>query len=138
MDYGYLLTPLLGWFAAGTIKFLINSVRSRRLAFDLIGYGGMPSTHSAVVTGTTVLIALREGIGHPAFAAAFTLLFIVILDASSLRRQVGHHAAAINTLLQDQPHHAPLRERMGHSKLEIVAGIVVGIAVAVAVRAVTA
>jgi acid phosphatase family membrane protein YuiD len=44
MDYSYLLTPLLAWLTAGSVKFLMNSMRARRLAFDLIGYGGLPST----------------------------------------------------------------------------------------------
>lgn len=98
IDLSYVITPLLAWLLAGCSKFAINSLRARRLAFDLIGYGGMPSNHSAIVGSMVVLIALREGIAHPAFGVALTLAFIVLLDASSLRRQVGLHAQAINAL----------------------------------------
>jgi acid phosphatase family membrane protein YuiD len=125
-DLAYLATPFLAWLVAGSLKFAINCARERRLAFDLIGYGGMPSNHSAIVGSMCALIALREGLGHPAFGVAVTLAFIVLLDANSLRRQVGKHAVAINRLDRD----AGLRERMGHSRAEIAAGLVTGTAVA--------
>jgi acid phosphatase family membrane protein YuiD len=125
LDYSYAFTPLLAWLMAGGSKFAINSLRARRLAFDLIGYGGMPSNHSAIVCSMAVLIALKEGIAHPAFGVAVTLAFIVLLDASSLRRQVGLHARAINTLSAATPSN-PLRERMGHSRGELLAGFLVG------------
>lgn len=135
MDFSYALTPFLAWFVAGTLKFIINSIRAGQPAFGLIGYGGLPSNHSAVVSSTAALIALKEGIGHPAFGVALTLAFIVMLDANSLRRQVGKHAQAINKLAAGDTGHRILRERMGHTRLEIIAGIVVGIAVAVGVVA---
>ena len=125
MDLTYLLTPVLTWLAVGPIKFLINSARQRRWAFNLIGNGGFPSNHSATVTSMATLIALREGMGHPAFGVAVTLCFIVMIDANSLRQHVGRHAAAINRLSGSTPEH--LRERMGHTLVEIGGGIVTGI-----------
>jgi acid phosphatase family membrane protein YuiD len=114
----------------GPIKFLITSVRQRRLAFNLVGNGGFPSNHSAVVTSMATLIALHEGIAHPAFGVAVTLAFIVMIDANSLRQHVGRHAAAINRLAQADPGvtHVHLRERMGHTLVEIGGGIVTGVA----------
>lgn len=133
VDYSYALTPFLSWFVAGLTKFAINSVKAKRFAVDLIGYGGLPSNHSAIVSSMAALVALREGIGHPAFGVAVTLAFVVILDANSLRRQVGRHAAAINKLAAATSGHRLLRERMGHTRVEIASGIVVGIAVAAVV-----
>lgn len=127
MDFTYLLTPLLTWLLVGPLKFLINSVRQRRWAFDLIGNGGFPSNHSATVTSMATLIALREGIGHPAFGVAVTLAFIVMIDANSLRQHVGRHASIINLLAGGREEHRKLRERMGHTLLEIGGGIVTGI-----------
>ena len=138
LNSSYLLTPFLAWLVAGVLKFIINSIRAGKPAFGLIGYGGLPSNHSAIVSSTAALIALREGMGHPAFGVAVTLAFIVMLDASSLRRQVGRQAEAINALARRQGHDAQdtrLRERMGHTRLEIAAGILVGIAVAALVNA---
>jgi uncharacterized protein len=131
-DFSYLLTPFLAWLVAGILKFLINSLRAKRLAFDLIGYGGLPSNHSAIVSSIAALIAFKEGINTPAFGVAVALAFIVILDASSLRKQVGKHAAAINQLTSTATNHSlnKLRERMGHSRIEILAGIGTGIFVA--------
>ena len=129
MDLSYLLTPLLTWMVVGPIKFAITSVRQRRLAFNLVGNGGFPSNHSAVVTSMATLIALHEGISHPAFGVAVTLAFIVMIDANSLRQHVGRHAAAINRLAADKSAgtHQHLRERMGHTLIEIGGGIVTGI-----------
>ena len=129
----YLITPLAAWLVAGCLKFAINSLRAGRPAFGLIGYGGLPSNHSAIVSSTAALIALREGMAHPAFGVAVTLAFIVMLDANSLRRQIGRHAEAINTLRPDAE--KPLRERMGHTRVEIAAGIITGCFVAWALNA---
>lgn len=130
-EFLYLVTPFLAWLVAGILKFLINSLKARRLAFDLIGYGGLPSNHSAIVSSIAMLIALKEGINIPAFGVAIALAFIVILDASSLRRQVGKHAEVINHL-NSMTTNSPilLRERMGHTRIEIFAGVITGSAVA--------
>lgn len=133
-DISYALTPFAAWLVAGVLKFAVNSIKAGAPAFGLIGYGGLPSNHSAIVSSMAALIAFKEGVGHPAFGVALTLAFIVMLDASSLRRQVGRHAASINRLAVDRPGHAVLRERMGHTHIEILAGILVGIAVAAVVK----
>jgi acid phosphatase family membrane protein YuiD len=134
MDFSYAVTPFLAWLVAGISKFIINSIKIKQLAFGLIGYGGLPSNHSAIVSSMAALIALKEGIGQPAFGVAITLSFIVILDANSLRQQVGKHAVVINKLAAGSAHDLMLRERIGHTRLEIAAGIVVGITVAASVN----
>jgi acid phosphatase family membrane protein YuiD len=136
LDIAYLVTPLITWTLVGPIKFLINSARTRQWAFGLVGNGGFPSNHSAVVSSMATLIALREGIGHPAFGVAVTLAFIVIIDANSLRQHVGKQAAAINRLAKDGAGHTWLRERMGHTIVEIAGGLCTGIAVAHGIHAV--
>jgi acid phosphatase family membrane protein YuiD len=129
-EFVYLATPFLAWLVAGCLKFLINCIRAKRLAFDLIGYGGLPSNHSAIVSSIAALIAFRSGINTPAFGVAITLAFIVILDASSLRRQVGKQASAVNLLNQKVGlNEVLLRERMGHTRTEILAGVLVGISI---------
>jgi acid phosphatase family membrane protein YuiD len=133
VDFSYVLTPFIAWLVAGTLKFIINSIRAGQLAFGLIGYGGLPSNHSAIVSSMAALIAMKAGLSEPAFGVAVTLAFIVILDANSLRRQVGRHAATINRLALNDASHTILRERMGHTRVEIAAGVIVGIAVAAAV-----
>lgn len=132
MDFSYAVTPLLAWLVAGSLKFAINSVLAGRPAFGLIGYGGLPSNHTTIVTSIAALIALREGIDTPAFGLAVAVCFVVILDAASLRRQIGRHAEAINRL-GERAEAKRLRERMGHTPLEIGAGLVLGILVAAVV-----
>lgn len=132
MNLDYLLTPFLTWLSAGILKFLVNSIKAKKLAFGLIGYGGFPSNHSAIVSSMAALIAFKEGLSEPAFGVALTLAFIVILDASSLRRSVGKHAILLNKLAVERNFTADkkLRERMGHTPVEIFGGIVVGISIA--------
>ena len=127
MDISYLVTPVLTWLVVGPIKFLINSARQRRWAFNLVGNGGFPSNHSSVVTSMATLIALREGMDSPAFGVACALAFIVMIDANSLRQHVGRQAAAINRLGAGSAGHTHLRERMGHTLVEISGGICTGI-----------
>lgn len=134
MDYAYALTPFIAWLMAGTIKFAVNSIRADRPAFHLIGYGGLPSNHSTIVSSMATLIALREGITHPAFGVAVTLAFIIMLDAYSLRRQVGKQAEAINQLLAEHREKGDIREGIGHSRSEILAGVILGITTAWAVN----
>jgi acid phosphatase family membrane protein YuiD len=136
MNLTYLITPFLAWLVTGAIKFFINSLRASRLAFNQIGYGGMPSNHSAIASSIAMLIALNEGIQHPAFGLAIAFLFIVVLDAHSLRGQIGKHAAAINRLEKECGIELKyrLREKIGHSKVEILAGLLCGAIVALAVH----
>lgn len=131
MSFAYALAPLCAWLAAGATKFGLNSLRARRLAFDQIGTGGMPSSHSAVVASSAALLALRRGLEDPLFGLALTLLIIVVFDAAGLRRAVGRHAIALNSLRSSGP---SLRERIGHSGVEILAGLLVGCAVALALH----
>lgn len=128
MNYAYAVTPVAAWLAAGATKFVVNSIRTRRLAFDLVGNGGMPSTHSAVVSAAATTIALLAGSDSPAFCIALALSMVVAFDATGVRRQVGHHAARLNQLRGAND--AALRERVGHQLAEILAGLVLGAAVA--------
>jgi acid phosphatase family membrane protein YuiD len=126
-NFVYLVAPFVGWLVAGSLKFAINSLRSRGPAWKQIGYGGFPSTHSTIVTTTAALVGFREGFDTPAFAIAATLAFIVMLDAATLRRQIGGHARALNSLLERDPRDVLFRERMGHGWPEVLAGAALGV-----------
>lgn len=133
---GYIVMPFIAWFVAGSTKFFLNSIKAKELAFRQIGYGGLPSTHSSIVSSVAMLIALKEGADTPAFSVAIALAFIVILDAYSLRRAVGMHAQAINRLNGSAEFVSHLREGMGHTRLQIAAGVAVGVISALVVQAV--
>jgi acid phosphatase family membrane protein YuiD len=128
VDISYLITPFLASLVAGILKFIINSVLAKRLAFDLIGYGGMPSNHAAISSSVMFLILFREGFESPALGVSVAFVFIVLLDASSLRKQVQNHAVEINKVSD-----AGLRERIAHRPAELAAGCFVGAIVAASV-----
>ncbi|ACF14055.1 acid phosphatase/vanadium-dependent haloperoxidase related [Chloroherpeton thalassium ATCC 35110] len=136
MQFIYILTPFIAWVVAGGLKFLINTVKAKELAWKQMGYGGLPSTHTTIVTAGAAMVALREGVESSAFLVALTLAFIVVIDAMDLRRKIGKQAAAINKLAEktDLPE---LREKMGHSPVEIGAGVVTGTLCAFAIDLVT-
>ena len=127
----YAIAPLLAYLLAGSLKFLVNSVRLGRLATAEIGLGGFPSTHTAIVSSVLVLVALREGFASPAFGVSAALTLVVVIDAVDLRRKLGRHASAINTLLAGSGSE-PLRERTGHSLAEVLGGFAVGASSALA------
>ncbi len=129
MSFVYVATPFIAWLVTGVTKFCVNCIRERRLAFDLIGYGGFPSNHTAISSSVVFLVALREGIDHPVVGLGTAFVFIVMLDASSLRREVGRHAVKLNELSD-----AGLRERIGHTRVELAGGLVVGLLTALAMN----
>ncbi|WP_407330982.1 divergent PAP2 family protein [Enterovibrio sp. 27052020O] len=126
MDLSYIITPFFAWLVTGCLKFLFNSFKEKRFALDLIGYGGFPSNHTSIVSSTVAIVFFNEGIHSPALVVALALAFIVVLDANSLRRQIGKQAEAINLLNRDSEK-LPLRERIGHTRVEIIAGAIVGV-----------
>ncbi len=99
----------------------------------LIETGGMPSSHSALVTGTAAGVGWELGFNHPAFAIAATIAFVVMYDASGIRREAGLIASKVNlipnsmlqNLSQDE-----LKENLGHSKLEVLVGSIIGPSIA--------
>lgn len=129
----YAIAPFIGWFVSGVTKFLINYLRFGPEAKRMVGNGGFPSTHTTVMVTTVFLIGLQEGFTHPVFGLGVAVTFIVIIDATGLRRAVGKHAAALNELAKehpDKPLPTPLRESMGHTGWEIAGGLVLGIMLA--------
>ncbi len=99
----------------------------------LIETGGMPSSHSALVTATAAGIGWDLGFDHPDFAIAVTVAFVVMYDASGIRRAAGLTAERINLLpadlWPDQPGKS-LKETLGHTRLEVFVGSLIGPAVA--------
>lgn len=128
MDYSYIIIPLLVVIGSQAIKLATDGIKGN---FDIkeffITYGGMPSSHTAFVVSVTMLVGLRQGFGSPLFAVAAVFALIVMRDAVSFRNILGNQAKAINKILGGaQP---KLRERMGHSPLEVFAGAVWAIAI---------
>ncbi len=100
----------------------------------LIETGGMPSSHSALVTGTAAGVGLQLGFNDPVFALASTIAFVVMYDASGIRRSAGLTAAKVNQIIKyDSNEYASetaLKESLGHTKIEVLVGSLLGPSVA--------
>lgn len=131
-----LIAGLTAWFIAQVIKIPLDYFRTRKWNWALIfTSGGMPSSHSSLMTATTLAIALYYGWDHPAFALGVAITMIVTYDAAGVRQQAGIHAQRINVLFEELLKGHPisdkdLREVLGHTPLEVTGGILLGIVVA--------
>ena len=135
MSLRYVLLPLIAWAIAQGTKVVRDSVRRRRLYLrGLTQMGGMPSSHAAIVMGLTATIGRFNGVTSPLFAAALIFSFVVMYDAAGVRRAAGRQAALLNRLVEDlfsqrgvKEEH--LRELLGHTPFEVLAGAALGVAV---------
>ena len=127
---------LCAWFAAQVIKIIIELLRKRKLHWGLLmSSGGMPSSHSSFVTAVTTVIGLTEGFDSPIFALGAIVSLIVMYDASGVRRAAGKQAKVINELLDSIENTGveldkKLKEMLGHTPIEVAAGAVLGIVIA--------
>ena len=100
----------------------------------LIETGGMPSSHSALVTGTAAGVGLQLGFDDPMFALASTIAFIVMYDASGIRRSAGLTAAKVNQMSKvnttESSAENTLKESLGHTKIEVLVGSLLGTTIA--------
>ncbi len=126
---------LLAWSLAQGLKIPIYYLRTRRWNWALLlSVGGMPSSHSALVVAMAHGLGLYSGFDSPLFALGVTFAVVVIYDAAGLRRQAGIHAQKINVLVNEllsghQVSDKDLREVLGHTPFEVLAGILLGLAV---------
>ena len=131
-----LLAGMIAWSIAQIVKVPLEYLQTRRWNWVLLlRAGGMPSSHSALVTGMAHGIGLFIGWDSPLFAIAIAFAMVVVYDATGIRRQAGMHAAVINTMIEDLASGHPLkgeqlREVLGHTPLEAFGGVVLGIATA--------
>ena len=131
-----LLAGLAAWALAQIIKIPLDYMRTRRWNWALLlTTGGMPSSHSSLMTATTLAIGYYYGFDHPAFALGVALTMIVTYDAAGVRQQAGIHAQRINVLFGELMRGHPINERdlrevLGHTPLEVVGGILLGLVVA--------
>lgn len=131
-----LIAGISAWALAQIIKVPLYYLRTRKWNWALLfTTGGMPSSHSALMTSTTLAIGLYYGLDDPIFALGVVLTMIVTYDAAGVRQQAGIHAQRINVIFGELLHGHPvserdLREVLGHTPLEVIGGILLGLAVA--------
>jgi acid phosphatase family membrane protein YuiD len=131
-----LVAALTAWGLAQVLKVPIEYLRSKQLDWTLLLHaGGMPSSHSSLLVATTHAIGLSVGFDSPLFAMAVAISMVVVYDATGIRRQAGIHAALINAMIRDLASGHPLkqeqlREILGHTPLEVLGGVILGITIA--------
>ena len=129
----YIYIPILLWFGIQLFKLLYDLVTTKKFNFRrILGAGGMPSSHSAVVTSLATLIGKNIGVGTPMFAMALIFAFVVMYDAAGVRRAAGKQARLLNKIVET-PGLSGLEvserlvEVLGHTPLQVVVGAVIGV-----------
>ncbi|MGN0661733.1 MAG: divergent PAP2 family protein [Faecalibacterium sp.] len=135
-----LTVSLLGWFTAQVLKTAINFVLLGKLQLErMVGDGGMPSAHSATVCAMVISTARSEGVHSAIFAVACVIAIITMHDAMGVRHETGEQAKVLNRMLQEwieiSEKNSPflqnmhLKEMVGHTPLQVLAGVAVGVIV---------
>lgn len=131
-----LLNAVCGWAAAQILKTIIHVFTYKKMDWSrLVGDGGMPSSHSATVCALATTAALEYGAASPIFGLAVVLGIIVMHDAMGVRLEAGKHAKALNELLTlvssaDTDPEEKLKELLGHTPLQVCAGGLLGVVIA--------
>jgi acid phosphatase family membrane protein YuiD len=131
-----LLTTLVSWLTAQTIKVVIGVIRQKRFDFRwFVGTGGMPSSHTAGVSCLATAIGLECGFNSVYFALAAAFALVVMFDAQGVRRASGRQARILNKVMEDiywqgKIQEGRLRELIGHTPIEVIVGFLLGIAIA--------
>ena len=128
----YVVTSLSCWFLAQLIKVIINWVIQKKFILErLFGDGGMPSGHSATVSSLATIIGLMNGFDSPLFAIAGILAVVVCHDATGVRQETGKQAMMLNEIVRileaKELPEVKLKELVGHTPLQVFAGILLGI-----------
>jgi len=122
------------WCLAQCIKMLLAFIKTRSIDMHyLVSTGGMPSAHSATVSGLATAIGITEGFQSPLFAMALVYAIITMFDASTVRRAAGQQAAVINIIIHEllkehRLQNRRLKELLGHTRVEVLMGMLTGIA----------
>ncbi len=131
-----LFIGLFAWGLAQFLKVPIEYILHHRINWGLMfSSGGMPSSHSALITSITLSIGLIYGFDSPVFALAFAIAMIVVYDAAGVRREAGRHAEKINILINEFFSGYPISEKqlkevIGHTPAQVLAGVLLGLGTA--------
>jgi len=131
--YQFLTIPFIAWITAQALKFIFDIMSSRQIDFRrLVGAGGMPSSHSAFVVSLATVIGVNEGLESAAFGLAAAFALVVMYDAAGVRRATGKQARVLNRMFHHDKENfhldEELKELIGHTPVEVIAGALLGLA----------
>ena len=139
LDNHILVASIIAWAIAQLAKTIYDLFRYRKISFSrLISPGGMPSSHSALVTSLATATGRVTGIDSAAFAISLVLAAIVMYDAAGVRRAVSIQARILNQMIEEAFQGKPfaenrLRELIGHTPIQVIIGGILGVGVALIV-----
>ena len=131
----YLYVPLLLWFCIQVFKVICDLVKTKKFNFKrIMGAGGMPSSHTAVVTSLAMLVGKSEGFDSAMFAVALVFAMVVMYDAAGVRRAAGKQAKLLNKIVETPgltglQVSEKLVEVLGHTPIQVLVGATIGIIV---------
>ena len=131
----YIYVPFLLWFFIQLYKVIYDLITTRKFNFKrIMGAGGMPSSHSAIVVSLATLIGKNEGVGTPIFALSLIMAFVVMYDACGVRRAAGKQAALLNKIIETPgltgvQVSEKLVEVLGHTPVQVFVGALIGVIV---------
>lgn len=133
-----LLTAILSWFIAQTIKVIHTLIKDKRIDFTrMFGSGGMPSSHASFTVSLAVAIGIEMGFTGFEFALAAAFSVVVMYDATGVRRSAGEQAAILNRIVEQfgketlEDTGRKLKELLGHTPVQVFAGAILGIFIAI-------
>lgn len=147
-----LFAAVIAWMCAQVLKIVLTLITTKKFRAErLWGAGGMPSAHSAMVCSLTIAIARFEGVNSATFALAVMFAFVTMYDAMGVRRETGEHAKLLNKYVNRleredadvdgdgvpdrQVEEIELKEFIGHTPLEVLGGVLLGILVGILIPA---
>ena len=128
-----LIAAVAAWLAGQLLKFPLEYILNKRWNWGIMfSSGGLPSSHSALVTAVALSIGFQDGFDTSIFALAVAIGMIVIYDAVGVRRQAGIHAERINEIMKNfiESRRFPeedLKEMLGHTPFEVITGMILGV-----------
>ena len=131
----FIYVPFLTWFCIQLFKVIWDLVTTKKFNFKrILGAGGMPSSHSAVVCSLATLIGRNTGFDSSIFALSVIFAFVVMYDAAGVRRAAGKQAQLLNKLIETPglsgiQVQEKLVEVLGHTPFQVLVGAVIGIIV---------
>lgn len=134
MSLKIIIIPLVAGALAQVLKVCIEAVKTKKIDLRLLNrYGGMPSSHTALVVSLTAIAAFAEGMNSVVFATAFVFSLITIRDAIGFRMYLSEHASILNKLIGELPAGEKPKfpqhviERVGHTRFQALVGGLVGL-----------
>ncbi len=132
LEYRYLIVPFATWFFIQLFKLIYDLVTTKKFNFKrILGAGGMPSSHSAVVVALCTMIGKKFGVNSAIFALSIVFAFVVMYDAAGVRRAAGKQAKLLNKIVQtpglsNVEVTEKLQEVLGHTPTQVIVGALIG------------